>query len=106
MGEVDANAVQADAIKRAWGFRTQGAQYQNEALMKRASASGIDPGMAAFSSILSEGTKMASSYMTMKKAGMFEKAAEAPAADQGSTMNGLDPNKSSYGLKAPTVFWG
>jgi hypothetical protein len=77
MGETDANTIQANAIKSAWGHRTQATSQQNDALMKRASASSISPGSAAFSSLLSEGGKMGSSYLGMKKDGLFSTGAAA-----------------------------
>lgn len=104
MGEIDAKTVESDAVKRAWGFRTQATQYKTDASMKRSSASGIDPGMAAFSSLVTEGAKIGSSYMGMKKAGLFD----APATPGLTTPSGtgLDPSKSSIGLKSNATFWG
>ena len=71
MGEIDANTIQANAVRSAWGYRTQATSYQNEALMKRASADSISPGMAAFSTLLTEGSKVGSAYVGMNKAGAF-----------------------------------
>lgn len=71
MGEIDANTLQANAVRQAWGYRTQGTGYQNEALMKRASADSISPGTAAFSTLLTEGAKLGAAYVGMNKAGAF-----------------------------------
>jgi hypothetical protein len=67
MGEIDANTIQANAIRQAWGYRTQATGYQNDALIKRASASSINPGMAAVSTLLTEGAKMGSTFVSMNK---------------------------------------
>jgi hypothetical protein len=99
MGEIDANTIQANAIRAAWGHRTQSTGYQNEALMKRTSASSIDPGKAMFSTLLSEGTKVAGSYMSMKSSGAFggsgSKTAAAPKST-GTTYSGT-PLTSNWG---------
>lgn len=78
IGEVDANEIRANAVKAAWGYRTQAANSMNSATMRRASASGINPGMSAFSNAVVAGTDF---YLTGKKLGYFktdvEKANEA-----------------------------
>ncbi len=74
MGEIDANTIQANAVRQAWGYRTQATAYENEALMKRASASAINPGMAAFTTMLTEGSKVAGAYAGFSKAGAFDKS--------------------------------
>jgi hypothetical protein len=84
LGEVDANTLQANAVRGAWGYRTQGqADYnrartqatgqttqartaannqESQAFMSRASADAISPGSAAFTSLLSSGGAVASSW--------------------------------------------
>lgn len=74
MGEIDANTIQANAVRQAWGYRTQATAYENEAMMKRASASAINPGMAAFTTMLTEGSKVAGAYAGLSKAGAFDKS--------------------------------
>lgn len=69
MGEVDANTIAANAVRQAWGYRTQGMNYQNEALMKRATASSISPGMSAATTLLSEAGRVYSAWYGMSKAG-------------------------------------
>lgn len=71
MKEIDKNTVEANAVRSAWGYRTQDMNYQNEATVKRGSASGIDPGMTAFSSLLSNSGQVAASWYSMNKAGAF-----------------------------------
>ena len=81
MGEIDANTIQANAVRQAWGYRTQATSYQNDALMKRASADSISPGMAAFSTLLTEGSKVGSAYVGMSKAGAFNQPDYSAFAD-------------------------
>lgn len=71
MKENDKNTAEANAVRSAWGYRTQGMNYQNEAIVKRGSAGGIDPGMTAFGSLLSNSGQVAASWYSMNKAGAF-----------------------------------
>lgn len=52
MGEIDANTVAADAVRAAWGYRTQSTNALNEALLRGAAANGISAGGAAASSLV------------------------------------------------------
>jgi hypothetical protein len=69
LGEVDANTIQANAVRSAWGFRTQAVNQTNQALMSRASAGAINPGQAAFSSLLGSAGSVAGNWYAMNKAG-------------------------------------
>lgn len=71
MGEIDANTIQANAVRAAWGYRTEGVNSQISARMADANARGISPGSAATSSLLGNATSLASNYYTLKKAGAF-----------------------------------
>lgn len=71
MKEIDKNTVEANAVRSAWGYRTTGMNYQNEAIVKRGSADGISPGMSAFGSLLSNSGQVASTWYGMNKAGAF-----------------------------------
>lgn len=72
MGEVDANTIAANAVRAAWGYRTQGVNSQNEAIMKRATASGIDPAGSAVSSLLSGAGQVAGSWYSLNKVGALK----------------------------------
>lgn len=74
MGEVDANTVAANAVRSAWGYRTQGMNAKNDALMKRATADGISPGTAAFGTLLGSAGQVAGSWYSLNKAGAFDTA--------------------------------
>lgn len=71
MGESDANTIAANAVRAAWGYRTQATNQSNQAMMDRSSAAGINPGMSAASSLLGSATSMATSWYGLKKSGAF-----------------------------------
>lgn len=74
LGEIDAQTIQANALRSAWGYRTQATNLENEAAMGRATASGISPGTAALSSMLTGAGQVASSWYSLNKAGALPKA--------------------------------
>lgn len=59
LGEIDANTIEANAVRSAWGYRT-------EAIMKRGSADAISPGMAGATSLLGSAGKVADSWYRFK----------------------------------------
>lgn len=67
--ENDINTITANAVRSAWGYRTQATNFKNDALMKRAGADSISPGMAAFTTLVGGATQVASSWYTLNKAG-------------------------------------
>lgn len=71
IGEVDANTLNANAARAAWGYRLQGTNYQNEALMKRTTSKGINPFMQAGGTLLDKASSVGSSYYLYKKHGLL-----------------------------------
>jgi hypothetical protein len=99
MGEIDANTIEANAVRAAWGYRTEGVNYQIDAAMATAngnmavanagasaaanlsqgttpqeqlnSNSRVSTGAAMASSLLGSATNIASTYYTLNKAGAF-----------------------------------
>jgi hypothetical protein len=69
MGEIDANTIQANAVRSAWGYRTQGVNQSNQALMSRASAGAINPGQAAATSLMGSAGSVAASWYSYNKTG-------------------------------------
>jgi hypothetical protein len=69
MGQIDANTVNANAVRAAWGYRQQATNDSNEALMSRSQAGAIKPGVAAMSSLITGATGVASSWYSFNKAG-------------------------------------
>ena len=71
MTEVDKNTIEANAIRSAWGYRTQGVNASNQAMMSNASASSINPNNAAMSSLMGSAGNVAQSWYAMNKKGAF-----------------------------------
>jgi hypothetical protein len=69
MGEIDANTINANAVRAAWGYRTQAMNAQNTARMSSANAQGLSGTAAAASSLLGSAGTVASSYYMRNKAG-------------------------------------
>ena len=74
----DTNAVHLDAVRSAWGYRTQATNYANEAIGKRAQANGlrttanaINPTLAGAASLISGAGQVAASWYMANKLGMF-----------------------------------
>ncbi|NYT44604.1 hypothetical protein H0A64_07160 [Alcaligenaceae bacterium] len=76
MKEIDSNTLTANAVRTAWGYRTQGINAQtqamnlrNDALSKRSMGSAISPIGAATTSLLGNAGNVASSWYHFKKEG-------------------------------------
>lgn len=65
--EIDKNTLQANAIRSAWGYRTEAVNAKNKSLMSRASASGISPGGAAMTSLIGSAASVAKSWYGLSK---------------------------------------
>lgn len=104
IGEVDANEIRANAVKAAWGYRTQASNSLSSATMRRASASGINPTMSAFSNAAVAGADF---YFSGRKLGMFktdiEKANET--SDPIQSMNKSRGWTETQDEKPSGLFW-
>lgn len=69
MKELDKQTLEANAVRSAWGYRTEAANLQSAAMMKEGSAAGINPLMAGASSLLTGATQVASSWYQFKRDG-------------------------------------
>lgn len=67
VGEWDANTIAANALRAAWGYRMDGVNQRIDANMRRASASAISPGMAAFGTALSQAGQVAKSWYYLQQ---------------------------------------
>lgn len=67
MGEIDANTIEANAVRSAWGYRTQSVNATNDAVMRRGSADAVSPGMAAMSSLLGSAGTVATNWYRLQK---------------------------------------
>jgi|SRR6476646_6770033 len=73
--ESEMNAITADAVASAWGYRVQGTNFSNQARSKRAGADSISPLMAGASSFLGSSGQIASSWYNAKNAGSVARKA-------------------------------
>lgn len=71
LGEIDAMTVKENAIRSAWGYRTQATNARTEAMVQRSMADGISAGRVAFSSLLGSAGQVAGSWYQMNKDGAF-----------------------------------
>jgi hypothetical protein len=67
LAAVDVNTARDNALKAAWGYRTQGAGYKDAAYNARASSDSISPGRSAVLSLLGSSGQVASSWYAMNK---------------------------------------
>lgn len=73
MGEIDADTVAANSVRAAWGYKLQGTNYKNDALLKRASAKGINPLTALTTSLLTSASSIATNTSRLAQVGGFER---------------------------------
>lgn len=85
--QVDANTAAANGIQAAWGRRIEAGNYRRQAVSQRATASGISPGMAAFSSLLSSASQVASSWYTSSKSGALGGSSGGGQSSQGGMLD-------------------
>ena len=83
MGDIDANTIKANAVRNAWGYRTQATNYQNQALMNRASASSISPMGGAVSSLLGSAGAVGQSWYQFNQVGAQGFGKKAVMQDSG-----------------------
>ena len=83
MGDIDANTIKANAVRNAWGYRTQATNYQNQALMNRASAGAISPGAGAVASLLGSAGSVGRSWYQLNQAGAKGFAKKVVMQDSG-----------------------
>lgn len=70
MGKIDADTVAANALRTAWGYRQQGTNYSNQALMDKASASAISPFGSAMGTLMTSASRVAGGWYSQSKAGI------------------------------------
>lgn len=67
IGERDALTVRDNALREAWGYKTQAQNYTDASKAKQATADSISPGFAAATSLLSSATSYAKYNYANKK---------------------------------------
>lgn len=74
LGEIDANQTKANALREAWGHRTEATSYRSQANIDRATASSISPGTSAFTTLLTSAGQVAGQYYEGTKSGSFQES--------------------------------
>jgi len=95
MGEIDANQVAANAVRAAWGQRTQATGYSSQAAMSRSAASAVSPFLAAGTSLIGSAARVDGSWYAGYAAGSAD-----PFGD------GLPPPRNSAPTDPPMNNWG
>jgi hypothetical protein len=72
MSELDATQIKANALREAWGMRTEAGNLRSSANMNRATASAINPLMQAGATFLTEGAKWGGQYAAFKDSGAID----------------------------------
>ncbi len=72
MKEIDKNTLEANAMRNAFGYRTQAMNFENEALTKRATAGAISPFSSAAGSLLGSAASVAGSWYSLNKSGALK----------------------------------
>ncbi len=67
MNELDTSTIQANAARSAWGYRTQGSGYSDNATALRAGAGAVSPGSAAGLSLLGSAGQVSQSWYQYSK---------------------------------------
>lgn len=70
--EIDKNTIAANAVRSAWGYRTQATNYQNDAASKTAAASSVSGFGSAVASMISGAGQVAGSWYSLNKAGALK----------------------------------
>lgn len=68
MKEIDRNTIEANAVRSAWGYRTQAVNSQNDALAKRSTADTISPFGSVATSLMGSAGNVAASWYQLNKA--------------------------------------
>ena len=90
IGEIDADTIKANATREAWGHRIDAGNLRSSSQVNRMSAKAINPGMAAVSTLLTEGSQVAGQYYGLKKSGAFDKSSyKGTHTSRGSGRSGL-----------------
>ena len=69
MKEIDMATIEANAMRSAFGYRSQAMNFENEALAKRATAGAISPFGSMASSLLGSAGSVAGSWYSLNNSG-------------------------------------
>jgi DNA gyrase/topoisomerase IV subunit A len=77
IGEIDANTIQANAVRAAWGNRAEATSLRSKANTARSTASAISPFTAGATSLLGGAASVASSWYKSTKTGALQESLDA-----------------------------
>jgi len=69
VNEIDALTIRDNATRTAWGYRTQGTNFTNDANMSASAADSINPGLVGWSSLLGNAGAVDASWTAKQKNG-------------------------------------
>lgn len=72
MSEQDATTIRANALREAWGLRTEAGNLRSSARMNRATARTISPLMQAGATFLTEGSRWGGQYYEAQQSGALD----------------------------------
>lgn len=106
MKESDVSTITANAIRSAWGYRLQGANYKGAAIMQRAGASGISPSGAFNSTLLTGANGVAENWYKLAKSGVFDFSSSGSGGGLGSGLSATGGNVGLQGsIPMPNYSW-
>jgi hypothetical protein len=73
MAQSDALTIDANSTMQAEAYRAQKVNSENDAMIKRATASGINPDMAFATSLISSASSVATSWYSMNNSGAMDR---------------------------------
>lgn len=88
MGAIDKNTIAANAVRAAWGYRTQATNQNIEGIMDRGAADGISPLSSGVSSLLGSAGGVASNWYQLNKAGALGAFGSTPSVSMGTPQAG------------------
>lgn len=103
--EVDAANIRTNALQAAWGQRFKAGDFRRHATSARASAAGISPFMAGFTSLVEGAGQVAASWYSLSKAGGLSGQGNLPTPDISGTMRNLSIDVQNQGHSTLTA-WG
>lgn len=71
MKEIDTETITANAVKNAWGYRTNAMNLRSGAAANRVTAGGINPFAQAATSLIGSSTQVASQWYGLQQSGAF-----------------------------------
>lgn len=98
--EMDKNQMKENAVRNAWGYRMQAANYEGQALMAEASKQSV--GLNFATSILNTASQVGSNYMLMSANGVFKDAGNN-GTQTAATKKFAQPGDSLTLKKTPTI---